>query len=168
MQFEEWDLTFRLPLVVIVRRIHLYHLLPEADFLFWVHFLRPYPHLAISDLDRCVRVGLQVQVPCRVGRRAALRGDNHEIFAVHDVEKWARALPAGLPPLGIEEQDGTLAHTAEQFAACGAVYPRVRPAPQLQGQPGRSGELLFGRRLAFASGHSVLLSYPALSARRRP
>src|SRR5215203_4685135 len=83
MQFEEWDLTFRLPLVVIVRRIHLYHLLPEADFLFWVHFLCPYPHLAISDLDRCVRVGLQVQVPCRVGRRAALRGDDHEIFAVH-------------------------------------------------------------------------------------
>src|SRR5215213_11765091 len=32
-QYEERDLTLRLPLVVIVGRIHLYHLLPEAGFI---------------------------------------------------------------------------------------------------------------------------------------
>src|SRR5215203_5874594 len=33
-QYEEWDLPLRLCLEVVVGRIHLDHLLPEADFLF--------------------------------------------------------------------------------------------------------------------------------------
>jgi len=85
-QHEEWDLTLRLLLVIVVGRIHLNHLLPEARLLLRICHFGLNLHLTVSDLDRRFRVGPQVQVPRGVCRRAALRGYNYEIFTVHDVE----------------------------------------------------------------------------------
>src|SRR5215210_6627146 len=113
MEYEEWDLPLRLCLVVVVGRVHLDHLLPEAGLLFAAYLLRPHVHLAVSDLDRDGRVGHQVQVPGGVCRRAAFRGDKHEILPIHDVEERRRALLAALPPDSVQQEDGALAHTAE-------------------------------------------------------
>src|SRR5215210_5879693 len=112
VKYQEWDLPLRLPLVVVVCRIHIDHLPPETGFLVRIHFLGSYPHLAVSNLDRGVGVGLQVQVPGRVCGRAAFGGDDHIILAVQGVEKRGSALPAALTPQGIEYQDRTLAHTS--------------------------------------------------------
>src|SRR5918993_3586825 len=49
-QYEERDLTLRLPLVVIVGRIHLYHLLPEAGFILRICYFGLDLHLTVSDL----------------------------------------------------------------------------------------------------------------------
>src|SRR5215212_151708 len=125
MQDDQRDLTLRLLLVAVVTRIHLDHLLPQAGFLLLVRLLRPYPHLAVSDLDRRIRVSHQVQVPRWMFGRTTIRGDQYEILTVPGVEERCRAALTALAARGIEEQHRPPEHLPPDAPIGRTIYGRV-------------------------------------------
>ena len=89
---------------------------------------------ARADLDGGVRVGPEVVEPGRIVGMAALRGDEHEVRAVAQVDQRRRAAAAAARADGVEQQERrTAAEAVADAATRRAVGEHVQPRPSGSG-----------------------------------
>src|SRR6266540_4936172 len=98
------DLAVRALLILGVAAVGVYHSRPQARALFGRGHPRPNGPALGAELHRRVGICPQVVEPGRMPRIAALRGDEHHVVAVLDVQQGGRPLDPALRPHVIEQQ----------------------------------------------------------------
>src|ERR1700692_1665309 len=122
LQDDDGDLAGRLLPVVMEAWIDVGVLRVEALVLVAVRNMRAGVELVLAHLDGDLGMLEEVVVPGRVRRRAALRGDDHDVVSVAGVHERVLAHVARLGSLGGEDQH--LA-TLEWARGCLSVRPKV-------------------------------------------
>src|SRR5579862_8772 len=134
---DDRDLAGRLRFVVLVRSVDLDGERPQACSLLRHCRARRHVELSRPELDLRGRVRLQVQVPGRMLRRSAERGDHDIRAAVLEIEQRQRPRLSALAAGRGEEQDGRgLADSSADAPAARSVHHDVKPREGLEGPAG--------------------------------
>src|SRR5581483_7285918 len=171
LEDHERDLALRPPLVIGVAAVRGHDARPEPGALIGRGDTRPHRAALAADPDAGVRVRHQVVEPGRVPRVAALRGDDHEVRSVLDVEQGRRPLDAALGA-DVVEQEHRRAHEGDappDPPAGGLVDKAMEAEGPAQDGPAPVGEIEVAHAKADSKGLRRALggSWRACQPRRR-